>query len=256
MKVGVLRCQIWVPSTIPSRSITRLLMHWWLACTPGASLLRTQKHWRNTLASTARKDWRGVYDGKFAARMKVCLTDAERLAQAMEQAAEQVKQLATAATEEQQRRDVAKKYEYDHGRRLRARRRHQRRRRAARGWRPGAGLVRWPRTLGVRRGRSPRAHRARDGHRGPNAARRRGAARARLAHAGGNHVDFAWDGDRIGAATCSDGRSVVYRYDELGHLVEAERDGAARRDAVDEQGRIVSVSDADGVVEVVNSYDD
>jgi YD repeat-containing protein len=32
--------------------------------------------------------------------------------------------------------------------------------------------------------------------------------------------------------------------------------GAARRYAVDEQGRIVCVSDADGVVEVVNSYDD
>jgi len=79
----------------------------------GASLLRAQKHRRDTLASTARKDWRGVYEGKFAARMTVCLTDAERLAHAMEQAAAQVKQLATAATEEQQRRDVAKKYEHD-----------------------------------------------------------------------------------------------------------------------------------------------
>jgi hypothetical protein len=54
-----------------------------------------------------------VYDGKFAARMKVCLTDAERLAHAMDQAAKQVEQLAKAATEEQQRRDVAKKYERD-----------------------------------------------------------------------------------------------------------------------------------------------
>ena len=80
----------------------------------GADLLRAQKTRRNTLATTARKDWRGVYDGKFAARMKVCLTDAERLAHAMDQAAKQVQQLAKAATEEQKRRNVAKKYERDH----------------------------------------------------------------------------------------------------------------------------------------------
>ena len=79
----------------------------------GAGLLRAQKKRRNDLATIARKDWRGVYDGKFAARMTVCLNDADRLADAMDKVAEQVKQLAKAATEEQQRRDVAKKYEHD-----------------------------------------------------------------------------------------------------------------------------------------------
>lgn len=79
----------------------------------GAGLLRAQKPRRNTLAATARKDWRGVYDGKFAARMTVCLTDAELLAAAMLKAAGEVKKLAKAATEEQERRDVAKQYERD-----------------------------------------------------------------------------------------------------------------------------------------------
>ncbi|HEX8157811.1 MAG TPA: hypothetical protein VF526_10545 [Solirubrobacteraceae bacterium] len=79
----------------------------------GAGLLRGQRSRRTDLASKARTDWRGVYEGKFGARMTVCVTDAGRLADAMELAAKQVKELAQLAREEQQRRDVAKQYERD-----------------------------------------------------------------------------------------------------------------------------------------------
>ena len=79
----------------------------------GAGLLRGQRARRTELVTKARTDWRGVYEGKFGARMEVCVTDAGRLADAMELAAKQVKELAQLAREEQQRRDVAKQYERD-----------------------------------------------------------------------------------------------------------------------------------------------
>lgn len=78
-----------------------------------ATLLRGQRSRRQALADTAKTDWRGVYEGKFGARMQICLTDAGRLADAMELAAKQVQELAQLAREEQQRRDVAKQYERD-----------------------------------------------------------------------------------------------------------------------------------------------
>lgn len=76
-----------------------------------------------------------------------------------------------------------------------------------------------------------------------------------LVHERGKRVDLEWDGDRIVAAACSDGRRVDYRYDASRDLVEVLRSGAARRYDLDDAGRIVSVTDADGVVEVVNVYD-
>ncbi|MEA2233925.1 MAG: hypothetical protein QOD83_3741 [Solirubrobacteraceae bacterium] len=79
----------------------------------GAGLLRAQRSRRTELAGKARTDWRGVYEGKFGARMTVCVTDAGRLADAMELAAKQVQELAQLAREEQQRREVAKQYERD-----------------------------------------------------------------------------------------------------------------------------------------------
>jgi uncharacterized protein YukE len=81
--------------------------------TARAVLLRAQGEKRNPFAAKARTDWRGVYAGKFGERMKVCLSDAERLATAMDKAADQVKELAKLAREEQERRDVAKQYELD-----------------------------------------------------------------------------------------------------------------------------------------------
>jgi RHS repeat-associated protein len=77
-----------------------------------------------------------------------------------------------------------------------------------------------------------------------------------LVHRGGKRIDLTWDGERIVAAACSDGRRVSYSYDGVGNLVQADRSGAVRRYGVDDGGRIVTVTDADGVVEVANEYDD
>jgi len=96
--------------------------------------------------------------------------------------------------------------------------------------------------------------------RGPGTAvRLRHDDRGRLAgmvHEAGKHLDLVWADERIVAATCSDGRRVSYGYDDAGDLVEVERSGGVRRYGVGDGGRITSVTDADGVVEVVNAYDD
>jgi RHS repeat-associated protein len=76
-----------------------------------------------------------------------------------------------------------------------------------------------------------------------------------LAHAAGTRVALEWNGDRIVAAAASDGRRVTYSYDDEGDLVSAERAGAVRCYAIGDDGRIASVTDADGVVEAVNTYD-
>jgi RHS repeat-associated protein len=79
-----------------------------------------------------------------------------------------------------------------------------------------------------------------------------------LAHAGGKHVRLEWDGDdeRIVSLECSDGRRASYRYDDSDNLVEVDGEGGTRRYELDESGRVVSVVDADGVIEVVNTYDE
>ncbi|MGH3694713.1 MAG: DUF6531 domain-containing protein [Pseudonocardiaceae bacterium] len=77
-----------------------------------------------------------------------------------------------------------------------------------------------------------------------------------LVHEGGKRLSLDWDSDRIIGLVCSDGRRVVYRYDEAGDLVEADGgpDGV-RRYELDAQGRVLAVLDADGVVELRNTYD-
>lgn len=75
--------------------------------------------------------------------------------------------------------------------------------------------------------------------------------------AGGRTVTLEWDGDRVVELRASDGRAVTYRYDDSRRLVAA--DGGPRglrRYELDAEGRIVAVVDADGVVEVRNTYDD
>ncbi|MGH2942720.1 MAG: DUF6531 domain-containing protein, partial [Solirubrobacteraceae bacterium] len=76
-----------------------------------------------------------------------------------------------------------------------------------------------------------------------------------LRHAGGKRTRVRWEGDRIGALECSDGRGASYRYDDAGNLVEAVGAAGRRRYEVDGDGRVLSVTDADGVVEVANAYD-
>jgi RHS repeat-associated protein len=79
-----------------------------------------------------------------------------------------------------------------------------------------------------------------------------------LAHAGGKHVRLEWDEDdgRIASLECSDGRRASYRYDDADNLVEVDGEGGTRRYELDESGRVVSIVDADGVVELVNTYDE
>jgi RHS repeat-associated protein len=77
-----------------------------------------------------------------------------------------------------------------------------------------------------------------------------------LAHAGGKRVRLEWDGERIIAVACSDGRRVSYRYDASDNLVAAGGAAGTRRYELDDDGRVVSVIDGDGVVELVNTYDE
>ena len=76
-----------------------------------------------------------------------------------------------------------------------------------------------------------------------------------LVHERGRRLGLEWDGDRIVAVSGSDGRRVAYRYDQ-GLLAEADGPAGARRYGSDGAGRVASVTDADGVVELVNTYDE
>lgn len=77
-----------------------------------------------------------------------------------------------------------------------------------------------------------------------------------LVHEGGKQLSLDWDGDRIIGLECSDGRRLAYRYNKAGDLTEADGgpDGV-RRYEPDAQGRVLAVLDADGVVELRNTYD-
>ncbi|MCO8277496.1 DUF6531 domain-containing protein [Actinoplanes sp. TRM 88003] len=75
---------------------------------------------------------------------------------------------------------------------------------------------------------------------------------ARLTDENGRSIELAWSGERIAAAALSTGRTVAYRYDGADRLVGA---GAVRYE-VDDDDRVSAIVDADGVAEVVNTYDD
>jgi hypothetical protein len=79
-----------------------------------ARLLRSQIPHRNSLANAARVDWKGVYEVKFGERMQVCSRDAERVAEALDDAAVQVTELARLAQEEQDRRTAARAWKEEH----------------------------------------------------------------------------------------------------------------------------------------------
>ncbi|WP_229076638.1 hypothetical protein [Actinoplanes sp. DH11] len=66
---------------------------------------------RTAVATVATEEWRGVYARQFATRMGICVTDAQRLAAAMRQAANQVDELARLAREEQARREKAREWQ-------------------------------------------------------------------------------------------------------------------------------------------------
>lgn len=77
-----------------------------------------------------------------------------------------------------------------------------------------------------------------------------------LAHERGRSIAVEWADDRIAALVSSDGRRVDYGYDEAGRLVAVSTDGATRRYGWNAAGLIESVTDADGVAEAVNTYDE
>ena len=75
-----------------------------------------------------------------------------------------------------------------------------------------------------------------------------------LVHERGRSLSVQWDGNRIAAVVAGAGRRADYRYTS-GELREAAGPAGARRYDLDEVGRVASVTDADGVVELVNTYD-
>lgn len=75
-------------------------------------------------------------------------------------------------------------------------------------------------------------------------------------HAGGKAIRLDWDGDRVTRVGCSDGRAVTYAYDDARRLAAVRRVDGVRSYEVGDNGRVVSVADADGVIEVANAYDD
>jgi uncharacterized protein YukE len=76
-----------------------------------ATACESQVPRRTTLATTAATEWRGRYAREFADRMGICTADAQRLATAMRDAANQVDELARLAREEQDRREQAREWQ-------------------------------------------------------------------------------------------------------------------------------------------------
>jgi uncharacterized protein YukE len=79
-----------------------------------ADLLLTQVSQRTRLADVARKDWKGAYEVKFGHNMQICGQDAELLAFALRDAADQVDELARLAKEENDRRAKAREWKIAH----------------------------------------------------------------------------------------------------------------------------------------------
>lgn len=87
---------------------------------------------------------------------------------------------------------------------------------------------------------------------------------ALISHERGRSISLTWDGSRVVAAETSDGRHATYTYDEAGYLVRAvTHSGTRAYDWIppaegDQSGvsLIGKVTDADGVVELLNTYDE
>ena len=69
-----------------------------------AALLESQVPRRNSIAQSAKAEWRGAFSEQFLDRMKICTKDAGRLADAMRTAAQGLDELAELARDEQDRR--------------------------------------------------------------------------------------------------------------------------------------------------------
>ena len=78
----------------------------------------------------------------------------------------------------------------------------------------------------------------------------------RLEHERGRRLSLEWSGDSVAAVVASDGRRIDYGYDAAGQLTSVAGDGGTRSYRWNDAGLITEVVDADGVVEVHNTYDD
>src|SRR4051812_14611758 len=76
-----------------------------------------------------------------------------------------------------------------------------------------------------------------------------------LAHQGGKCLRVHWEDERIVALEDSGGRTATYRYED-GDLVGADGAAGPRHYELGDGGRVLSVTDGDGVVEVANGYDE
>lgn len=79
-----------------------------------ASDLDAQIPRRNAMATHAKEDWRGTYSRKFDGHMKICTSDAGKIASGLEEAAATLDELAQLAREEQERRDIAQAWKVKH----------------------------------------------------------------------------------------------------------------------------------------------
>ena len=78
-----------------------------------------------------------------------------------------------------------------------------------------------------------------------------------LVHERGRSVVVEWAEDRIVRASASDGRRIDYRYDSHGRLTSVTGPTGVRRYVWgDKSGLVEQVIDGDGVVEVLNGYDE
>lgn len=66
---------------------------------------------RSSDARHARDEWRGLYARKFDGRVKICTSDARAIASVMQDAANQLDELARLAREEQERRIKAREWQ-------------------------------------------------------------------------------------------------------------------------------------------------
>ncbi|WP_161606232.1 DUF6531 domain-containing protein [Microlunatus speluncae] len=78
----------------------------------------------------------------------------------------------------------------------------------------------------------------------------------RLAHERGRWISVGWSGGRVEDVRSSDGRTVIFAYDEAGRLTSAAGPGGTRTYRWNDAGLISAVVDPDGVIEVENCYDD
>ncbi|MGL3807884.1 DUF6531 domain-containing protein [Paeniglutamicibacter sp. R2-26] len=87
---------------------------------------------------------------------------------------------------------------------------------------------------------------------------RRNAAGAvtELVHEHGRGIRAEWSGERITALVASDGRRIGFEYDGRGQLVSAAGPAGVRNYGWNDDGLIDVVTDAAGVREAVNTYDD